>query len=139
MNTISIEIENKVTQFLDVLKRDIQRSEDALLTLDQLRSSVIKRDDLALSKILARIKAQSNNNKDIDIKRQLLRRDLANALNCSCDQVTLTRLETELPGEIKTQVSSVKANLMMVTEKLRTEYFSTAMLLSECTGLTGCF
>lgn len=132
MNTITIEIENKVGQLLDVLEKDIQRSRHVLLRLDQLRSLVIKRDDHGLSRILAEIKVESGNNKDNEIRRQLLRRDLAKAFECNLEQLTLTRLETRLTGEIKVQVSTVKESLQMVTEKLRKEYLSTAMLLCEC-------
>jgi hypothetical protein len=132
MNTVTIEIENKVSQFLDVIEKEIQRSRHVLLRLEQLRSLVIKRDDDGLGRILSEIKAESGSYKDNEIKRQLLRRDLASFFGCRMDQMTLTKLQENLSGEIKDQVTELKENMQIVTQKLRKEHLSTAMLLAEC-------
>lgn len=132
MNIVTIEIENKISQFLDIIEKEIQKSRHVLLRLEQLRSLVIKRDDQGLGKILAEIKVESGSYRDIEIKRQLLRRDLANFFRCRPDQVTLTKLQENSNGEIKDQVTDMKEKLKIITEKLRKEYLSTAMLLAEC-------
>ena len=132
MKTVTIEIENKVDQFLAVIDGDIQLTRKTLARLDQLRSLVIKRDDAGLSKILSDIQAESGSYRDNELKKQSIRYELGMALGCRLEQVTLTMLEAELSGEKKAEVSRTKSCLQMLGEELKKEYSSTAMLLSEC-------
>jgi len=132
MKTVAIEIEDKVDQLLVVLDRDIQHIQENLLRLNELRGFVIKRDDASLRKLLESIQPESNNYKSNELKRRLLREELAIALDCSLEQMTLSRLEAELYEEKKAEVAERKTKLQTLTGKLKKEHLSTAMLLSDC-------
>ncbi len=132
MKTAVIEIEDKVDQLLIVLDRDIQHIKDNLSRLNELRSLVVKRDDVSLRKLLESIQVESNSYKDNEVKRRLLREELAIVSDCGLEQMTLSRLETELSGEKKAEVAQRKTELQTLAEKLKKEHLSTAMLLSDC-------
>jgi hypothetical protein len=132
MKTAIIEIEDKVDKLLAVLDKDIRHIQDNLLRLNELRGFVIKRDDVSLHKLLESIQFQSNDYKKNELKRRLLREELAAALDCSFAQMTLSRLETVLSGEKKTEVTKRKIKLHTLAGKLKIEHSSTAMLLSDC-------
>ena len=52
MKAETASIENKVDQLLVCLVRDVQHLEKSLLDLNEMRRLVIKRDEVALSKLL---------------------------------------------------------------------------------------
>ena len=128
----TIEIENKVDQLLVVLDRDIRHMQESLSRLDELRGLVVKRDDASLGKLLESIQSESNSYKNNELKRQLLREELAIALDCSLGQMTLSRLEAELSEGKKTEVAERKTKLQTLAKKLKKEHLSTVMLLSDC-------
>ena len=132
MKTATIEIEDKVNQLLLVLDKDIQHIMKNLSKLNDLRGSVVKRDDISLHKLLESIKSESNSYKENELKRQSLREELATALGCSLKQMTLSRLEVELSGEKKGKVAERRTKLQTLAEKLKKEHLSTTMLLSDC-------
>ena len=132
MNTAAIEIEDAVDKLLAVLDADIRHIRKSLSTLDDLRRSVINRDDASLRKLLEGTQSESSSYKNNEAKRRLLREELALAMDCAPGQMTLSRLETELSGERKAQVAERKIQLQALIEKLRKEHVSTMMLLSDC-------
>ena len=132
MKTATIEIEDKVDQLFLVLDRDIQHIRENLSRLNELRGLVVKRDDASLHKLLESIQSESNSYKENELKRQSLREELATALDCSLEQMTLSRLEAELSGEKKTEVTRRRIKLQTLAEKLKKEHLSTTMLLSDC-------
>jgi hypothetical protein len=93
---------------------------------------VVKRDDASLQKLLENIRSESGGYRENELKRQSLRKELAIALVCDFRQMTLSRLETELPDEMKSQVAQKRTELKTLAEKLRNEHISTVMLLSDC-------
>jgi len=125
-------IENKVDQLLSVLDEDIRYIHDSLLQLNELRSAVIKRDDAALYRLLGTARAKADFHAANESKRQTLRKDLANALDCNVEQMTLTKLENRLPIEKKSQVAGKKNELKTLINELKKEHLSTSILLSEC-------
>jgi len=140
MNATVISVQDKVNELLAVLDKDIQHIQDSLSWLNELRSLVIKRDDAALSKLLQRIRAESDSYVRNDQQRQSLRKDLANALSCRVEQITLSRLMAILPEEKKAQggsrragsLTNIKAKLTALVEQLKKEHLSTSLLLSDC-------
>jgi hypothetical protein len=132
MKTAIIEIEDKVDRLLAVLDKDIRHIQDNLSILNELRSFVVKRDEVSLHKLLESVQFESNSYKENELKRRLLREELAAALDCSFAQMTLSRLETVLSGEKKTEVTQRKFKLNALAGKLRIEHSSTVMLLSDC-------
>ncbi len=132
MKTATIEIESKVDQLFGVLDEDIRYIQGNLSRLNELRSLVVKRDDVSLRKLLESIQSDLNSYKDNELKRQLLRKELAIAFDCGFEQMTLSRLEVELSGEQKAEVAERKSKLQTLAEKLKKEHLSTAMLLSDC-------
>ena len=132
MKTATVEIEDKVNLLLVILDKDIQHIMDNLSRLNDLRGLVVKRDDISLHKLLEVIKSEQNSYRESELKRQLLREELAVALNCSLKQMTLTRLEAELSGETRTKIAERRTKLQILAEKIKKEYISTTMLLSDC-------
>ena len=132
MKSGPIEIEEKVDELLTCLDKDSQHIEESLSQLNKLRSLVIKRDDSGLGKQLEIIQAKSDSYRNHQSKRQSIRKELANALGCNTEQMTLSALEASLPKGKKAQVTRKKAKLMSLIKELKTEYLSTTLLLSEC-------
>ena len=132
MKATSISIENKIDELLAVLDTDIRHIQQSLSYLNELRSSVIKRDDVALGKLLKLIRSRSDDYRSHESKRESVRKELAGALGCGFEQVTLSRLEAGLPEEKRGQVTRKKAELTSLIQELKKEHLSTALLLSEC-------
>ncbi len=132
MRTIASEIEEKVDELLVCLETDVRHIRESLSHLNELRSLVIKRDDVALGKLLESIRAKSNLYAGHESKRQSIRSDLANMLGCEFGQMTLTALASHLLEKRKEQVTDIQADLRSLTGELKKEHMSTAMLLSEC-------
>jgi len=133
MKATAIEIEDKVDELLAALDKDSRHIQESLLKLNELRSLVVKRDDAALSRLLESIQADSDSYRSHELKRQSIQKDLADALGCNLEQMTLSALEASLPEEKKAQVTRMKAKLKSLITELRKEYLSTTLLLSECT------
>jgi hypothetical protein len=132
MKSTASEIEAKVDELLSCLDKDSQHVQESLSQLNRLRSLVIKRDDAALGKLLEIIKAESDSYRSHESKRQTIRKELAHALGCNTEQMTLSALEASLPKVKKSQVTKRKAKLISLIKELKKEYLSTALLLSEC-------
>lgn len=132
MKQTAIGIEDKVDELLACLDKDSQHIEESLSQLNQLRSLVIKRDDAGLSTLLKIIQAESDSYRNQESKRQTIRKELANALGCNIEQMTLSALQASLPKGKKAQVTNRKAKLISLIKELKKEYLNTALLLSEC-------
>ena len=133
MKSTATEIEDKVDELLACLDKDSQHIQESLSQLNKLRSLVIKRDDAGLGTLLKIIQAESDSYGNHESKRQTIRKELAHALGCNTEQMTLSALEASLPKGKKAQVTKKKAKLMSLIEELKKEYLSTTLLLSECT------
>lgn len=125
-------IQNKVDELLAVLDEDTRHIQKSFSWLDELRSLVIKRDDVALSKLLQTIQAESDSYVKNVQQRQALRKDLANALGGEVEQITLSRLAAIVPEGKKAQVTGIKTKLRTLVEQLKKEHLSIALLLSDC-------
>ena len=132
MKSTTTEIENKVDKLLTYLDKDSQHIQESLSHLNKLRSYVIKRDDSGLGKLLKIIQAETSSYRNHESKRQTIRKELANALGCNTEQVTLSTLEARLPKGKKDQITKKKAKLMSLIKELKKEHLSTILLLSEC-------
>ena len=133
MKSTAIIIEDKVDELLACLDKDSQHIQESLSQLNKLRSLVIKRDDAGLGTLLKIIQAELDSYGNHESKRQTIRKELAHALGCNTEQMTLSALEASLPKGKKAQVTKKKAKLMSLIEELKKEYLSTTLLLSECT------
>lgn len=132
MKTETFKLEEKVSQLLAVLDRDIQNIHINLSRLNELRSFVVKRDNASMQKLLEGIQSESNSYKENDSERRRLREELANILGCSFKEMTLSRIETKLSAEKKNEVTERKIKLKTLAEKLKKEHLSTVMLLTDC-------
>ena len=132
MKATAVEIEDKVDELLAVLDKDIQHIQDSLSRLNELRSLVIKRDDAALGELLENIQGESNSYTSNELKRQSIRKELANAMGCNLRKMTLSMLEAGLAKAKKAQVAERKEKLRSLTKELKREHLGTAMLLSDC-------
>jgi hypothetical protein len=132
MKAATFEIEDKVDELLVVLDKDIEHIQDSLSRLNELRSLVVKRNEADLGKLLEGIQAEADNYRSHELRRESIRKELANALGCDLKQMTLSRLEVVVSEERKAQVATKKARLRELTKQLKKEHLSTAMLLSDC-------
>ncbi|UCF43630.1 MAG: flagellar export chaperone FlgN [Planctomycetota bacterium] len=132
MTAMAIEIGAKLNELLHCLDKDIEQLRGSLSLLNELRSLVIKRDEDSLGRLLESIQTESDTHKGQELKRYAIRKELALALGCGSEQVTLSKLEAVLPEEEKAQVAERKAQLKALINKLKKEHLSTALLLSEC-------
>ena len=137
MKTATFEIEGRIDELLVVLDKDIQHMQDSLSRLNELRSLVVKRNEADLGKLLESIQADSDSYRSHELKRESIRKELANALGCDLKQMTLSRLEVVVSEERKAQVATKKARLRALTRQLKKEHLSTAMLLSDCARFNG--
>jgi len=131
MKTSLIEIEERVDELLVVLDKDIEYLRRRLSQLNELRSLVIKRDDVALSRLLENNRLEADSYIANELKRLNIRKELAVALGCDFDRMTLSRLELELPAQKSTQIQNRKTQLNALIGQLKKEYLSTSLLLSE--------
>ncbi|MHC4740007.1 MAG: flagellar export chaperone FlgN [Planctomycetota bacterium] len=124
--------DDKIGELLAILDRDIEHIQDSLLRLDKLRTLLIKPNNESLDRLLENIQADSDSYAANETKRQSIRRELAATLGCDVEQMTLSKLETHLEGQEKDQIVEKKTKLKLLTEELKKEHLSTAMLLSDC-------
>jgi hypothetical protein len=132
MNMMPIEIKIKVDRLLIVLDEEAQRMRANLERLNELRALVVKRDETSLKKLLNVIQSESGRFRDNELKREQLRAELASIFGCDLRQMTLSRLADELSGEKRDKVIETRTALQALGRKLKNEYLSTMMLLSEC-------
>jgi sugar-specific transcriptional regulator TrmB len=123
---------DKIDELLAILDKDIEHIQDSLLRLDKLRSLLIKPNNESLDGLLESIQADSDSYVANETKRQSIRRELAATLGCDVEQMTLSKLEANLEGQQKDQVTGKKIKLKLLTEELKNEHLSTVMLLSDC-------
>lgn len=132
MKEITNSVEEKVDELLTVLDKDIQHIQQSLARLDELRSLVVKRDDVALGKLLEHIRNQSDSYQSHELNRQSIREEIATALGCDIKQATLSTLEGKLSKVKREQVARKKTELISLINKLKREHLSTTLFLSEC-------
>ena len=129
---VVLEIERKVDKLLACLDVDIVQIQQNISYLNEMRSMIIKRDDVALGKLLEKVQETSEDYIENETNRQSARKELADFLGCSIEQVTLSKVKESLPETSKNRVIETRENLRLLIEELRREYSSTIMLVSEC-------
>lgn len=131
MKSASIEIENKVDDLLVVLDVDIAYISGNISRLKHLSVLVIKRDDVEFSKQLEEIQSRAEIYKKNEQKRQALQMELSIMMDCGDEQITLSRLETELLGYQREKIAEKKKMLQKLVSEMKRVHLSTMTLLSE--------
>lgn len=132
MNMTLPDADRRIDQLLAVLDNDIQHLEDSLAVLDRLRKLIVTQDHDALGRLLTSLQAESTQHRSNEMKRQTLRKELANLYRCEIGQITLSRFENELTGERKQQIAEKKIKLRTLAGLLKKEHANTQRLLIEC-------
>jgi hypothetical protein len=132
MKATAVPIEDKVHRLLVCLDRDVQHMQESLQQLDEMRRLVIKRDEAALSKLLESIQGASDDYRNQESNRKAIRKELAESLGYDIERMTLSALESCVPEAQRHQLTQMKTKLRLLSAELKKEYFSTALLLSEC-------
>ncbi len=135
MNTHTLDIERWVLELLIVLKQESAAMGQVSMWLTQLQESVMERDEPGLEALLKEIQTHENRMPELERKRQSIRGDLAIVLGLPFEQLTLTRLEDLLTGELQNQVSQMKAQLQVQTGALHAQRQGAVMFLADCTRL----
>ncbi len=133
MRPTAVDIELQIDELLKGLDADAQHLQDSLSLLNELRALVIKRDEVALRRLLKTIQIRPKGITTGASQRESARKRLAGLLGWEVKETTLSRLETVISGRRRLDITQKKAQLMSLTESIRAEYARTAMLLSECT------
>ncbi len=136
---VSPTVENEVAALLEVLDADARHLESALTRLDLLRSSLIRRENAALERLLGEIHQQAEAYRAIEQTRQQLRRGLALDLGCTEGELTLSRLRKELAAPACSEaqrhlagaVADRQARLRSLAAQVKREHSLTALLLRE--------
>jgi hypothetical protein len=129
------EMTDKVEQLFAFLDCDIGNLRKTLSRLDQMRSAVIKRDDAELVKILDEVRCEMQLQQTQQLQRRLLRKELAEILGCSCEDMTLTKLQKFLPEGQGDVSAEKKEQLKILAGRLKKEYSATVFLLAQCARL----
>ncbi|MBN2136645.1 MAG: hypothetical protein JW720_02450 [Sedimentisphaerales bacterium] len=132
MKSMTVEMEDNVGALLSVLDEDIRYVRESLVRLDEIRALVVKRDQAGLGRVLDAIRSESRAYSVNESKRQSLRRAFAGLMDCSVKEITLSRLEAGVHGDLRIEVCRRKAKLKSLTSQLKREYARTAALLSDC-------
>lgn len=122
----------KTDELLAVLDADIEHLETTLSGLDALRSLLIKRDDDGLRALLEEITRQGDARQENERQRQRLRAELAQALSCEPEQLTLSRLQAVLSEPQRTALRERQTRLKALMADLKREHRLTALLVSDC-------
>ena len=132
MKTKAIGIEQKVDALLICLDKDVEHLQTGISRLHEMRRWIIKRDDVALGKLLEEIRTETDEYGRHERNRQSIRRELAAALGYDLRQMTLSVLETILPKVQKGQIAEKRNKIKYLIEEFRKEHSGTAIILSEC-------
>ena len=132
MSTKALDIERWVLDLLIVLKEESDAMTLIETWLMQLRERVVLRDESALEGLLKEIQSRGGLMPELERRRQQIRLELASVLAIPFEQLTLTKLESLLKGELQNQVSRMKVQLKSQTETLQVQHRGTVMLLADC-------
>jgi hypothetical protein len=132
MKPMTIVTEEQINELLDCLDKDIKHIHKSISQLNEMRKLVIKRDDIALGKLLQNIQNETDAYKNNESNRQSIRKELANAFGFTIEQMTLSTLESSLPDAKRAQITERKTQLQSLIIGYKKEHLGTAMLLAEC-------
>jgi len=128
----TFEIEQAIDELLDVLDRDIEQFRQSIERLNDLRALVVKRDDKSLHNLLLAIRTDSQEYRDNESRRQSVRARLAEALGCSLQQMTLSKLQTVAGEHKRSRISETADKLRTLSASLKTQHAATTLLLADC-------
>jgi tRNA U34 5-carboxymethylaminomethyl modifying GTPase MnmE/TrmE len=130
-----VDIKNKIDELIRCIEEDIENAELNIKRLNEIRSLVIKRNYEGLSSLLQAIRQQLPEYSESQSRRQTLRKILADCLECKVEELTLTRLEPFTDDDTKEKIRQTRQRLREITDEMKKEYISTALLLSECSRI----
>lgn len=137
MNAATTELAQSIDQLLVVLQKDLERIEQSIERLNELRALVIKRDDSGLDRLLEQMRSQSEEYVQNQKLREQLREQIAVILDWPVEQVRLGRLQQILPERQSIQVAQMRERLTKTIARLRTEHAGTALLLADLARFNG--
>lgn len=85
---LETQLKNTVNELLCVLDMDIEHIKQSLSRLDELRASIVKRDEGSLRDLLRKIQSEIDSYHGNELKRSSMREQLAHLLGCSTEQIT---------------------------------------------------
>lgn len=137
MNGLAMELDRLVDELLEVLDADIVRIDLTLQRLDEMRAGVIRRDEQGLNELLEVIRSEQSAHAQLERRRHVVRCGLAGMINCSVEEMNLSRMQRELdPGKASVIAQKQRA-LKEKVSLLNVEHRATCMLLRDCSRLNG--
>jgi hypothetical protein len=125
-------LEVKIETLLAVLDEESESMQIVLRQLDRLRTLLIKRDDEGLGQLLSDLAARSETRADIERRRQELRGELADELQCDPAELTLSRLVHQAPQTQREAVMKRQKTLRLLVGRLKREHKLTSQLVADC-------
>jgi hypothetical protein len=139
MNEQTVVLSHKAQELLGVLEQDIEHVERTVSWLNELRGSVIKRDEKNLGLLLEEIRNEGQEYSANEQRRCLIREELAGLLNCTQKELTLTVLGRLMVEPEKSAIAERQQKLKTLLGRLQMEYVSTVALLSDCARINSLF
>ena len=130
--TIPALIREKAEALVALLDTDIDYLTANLERLDALRAMVVKRQDQELSRLLDRIRIETESYALHESRRQMLRQEIADLMACDVRELTLSSLAQVLDPPLNQLLTQRKGTLRELTSRLRAEHLSTRWLLKDC-------
>jgi len=127
------QIPDDLIVFLDDQTAAIKKT---LYRLDRLRAAIVRRDEGSLEQLMEEVQHEGQRRKENDLRMQRLQIKLSSVLNCSPDEVNMTRLCEQLTGQDRRIVQEKQATLQQLTRDLANERQGTELLLRECARFT---
>ena len=137
MNGLTTQLEKHVEELLEVLDADIIRIDFTLGRLDEMRASVIRRDEEGLSDLLESIRSDHEDYMKQERRRHAVRCRLAEVIGCGVDEMNLSRMRQAVDPEKASLIAEKQAVLKEKVSKLSIEHRATCMLLRDCSRLNG--
>lgn len=128
-------IEVLIDELMDILDADSGQIESTLEHLDRLRSAVIKRDEESLKSLLDQVGRESDRYRIIEMKRQQIRKYIADLAGCDVETMNLSKICSLVDGQKAVAIAERQRNLHEMVEKLNVEHTCTTLLLRECSRL----
>jgi len=131
----NVELDELVEQLMAVLDEDAAQIRSTLARLDALRAAVIKRDEETLRSQLEAIQEESECSRRIEMKRQRIRRQLAEILGCDIGSMNLSALCSVCAPEQRRRIRRQQEQLGRLAGEFRMAHTYTTILLRECSRL----
>lgn len=139
MKSADKQIQIKVDELLAALETDCALFEKSFDRLQTLRKCLIERDENSMKNVLETVKEEAGQKAANEMRRETLRDQLSEMLECDVKQMTIGVLGNYLSDRQRERLFEKRARLIKLTDRLKKEHMRTNMLLAEYSRLNRAF